>query len=236
MFKKSSSKEDGSWLSLSDLMTVLMVLFLIIAVIIAAESSRRLKDVQGVIQTFIDQENILCKNLKRKLNNNFRKSDLEVNCNPIRITFKNPEYKFPSGEYQLTESFKKALDKLFPIYLKTIKEWEMSDFVDEIRIEGHTDSVGKYIDNMVLSQKRSRSVLEYIINMNHVKETEERFLWTRNLLTANGLSFSRLLSNNGELLDPKFIGAEDKEKSRRVEIKLRTQAREILFFINSKNR
>ena len=112
----------------------------------------------------------------------------------------------------------------------------MSDFVDEIRIEGHTDSVGKYIDNMVLSQKRSRSVLEYIINMNHVKETEERFLWTRNLLTANGLSFSRLLSNNGELLDPKFIGTEDKEKSRRVEIKLRTQAREILFFINSKNR
>ena len=62
MFKKSSSKEDGSWLSLSDLMTVLMVLFLIIAVIIAAESSRRLKDVQGVIQTFIDQENNLCKN------------------------------------------------------------------------------------------------------------------------------------------------------------------------------
>ena len=51
----------------------------------------------------------------------------------------------------------------------------------------------------------------------------------RDTLTANGLSFSRRLNTNAEPYDYKDPDQlEDKKASRRIEIKLRTKARELI--------
>ena len=51
----------------------------------------------------------------------------------------------------------------------------------------------------------------------------------RDTLTANGLSFSRRLNTNAELYDYNDKNQkEDKRSSRRIEIKLRTKARELI--------
>ena len=51
----------------------------------------------------------------------------------------------------------------------------------------------------------------------------------RDTLTANGLSFSRRLNTNAQAYDYNDKNqVEDKKASRRIEIKLRTKARELI--------
>jgi len=88
-------------------------------------------------------------------------------------------------------------------------------------IEGHTSSdwIGAaspddaYLHNMELSQARTRSTLLYVLAQPQVRGDVD---WLRRLVTANGLSSSRLI------LDAS--GNEDAARSRRVEFKIRTDA------------
>lgn len=235
MFLNRRTDDESAWLSLSDMMTVLMVLFLVIAIFIAISATERLKDITNVLSQVVQEEKILCEKLQTRLYDNFNKRDLLIECNPIRIIFVNSNYKFASNSSELSPQFKFALAKFFPIYLETVKNWQLVDLVDEIRIEGHTDSDGGYLYNMELSQDRSRSVLDFVINLDQVQSQRVNYLWTRKLLTANGLSFSRLLNSRGNEIVDEREEFEDKEKSRRVEIKLRTKAREILFHLNGES-
>ena len=229
MFHRSKNSEDSGWLSLSDMMTVLMVLFLIISVTIAVTSTTRLAKMRSVLSYVEKQEEILCQQFADNLREEFAERDLQIECNPIRVIFTNPNYEFEKNSYELTAEFKSALKIFFPIYLKTVDRWELRDIVDEIRIEGHTDSDGEYIYNMALSQNRARNVLDFAIKLPELRKSKAYFEWSRSLLTANGLSFSRRLNQNGEIMRFPFKGNENKDRSRRVEVKLRTSTKEVLM-------
>ncbi len=231
MFQSRRKNEDAGWLSLSDMMTVLMVLFLIISVTIAVTSTTRLQKMRGVLSYVAKQEEILCEELEENLSAEFQASDLEIECNPIRIIFTNPNYEFAKNSYELTPQFENALKIFFPIYLATVDQWEMRELVDEIRIEGHTDSDGQYIYNMQLSQNRARNVLNFAIGLPEIKRTDQYFYWTRSLLTANGLSYSRRLDQTGRVMKFPYTGEENKDRSRRVEVKLRTSTKEVLMYL-----
>lgn len=245
MFDKKNKSEETTWLSLSDMMTVLMVLFLILAIYIAVSANKKLNDVTQVINSFIDSENKLCQKLKDELYVEFNPNDLTVTCEPIRITFINEKYKFDHNSHLLTKDFQQTLTKFFPIYLSVIDQWnfidasgekvDLSTLIDEVRIEGHTDSAGstkfddndKYLFNMTLSQKRSKAVLNHVFL--RIPRLKGKNQWMRDKLTANGLSYSRRLNTNNEPLDYSDpTQTEDKKASRRIEIKLRTKAREII--------
>lgn len=75
--------------------------------------------------------------------------------------------------------------------------------LDQIIIEGHTDSDGDYLYNLALSQNRAFAVMDFINSWNK----DERL---KNYLIASGKSFM-----NPVLRD----GVEDKDASRRIEIK-----------------
>jgi outer membrane protein OmpA-like peptidoglycan-associated protein len=244
MFKKETKSEETTWLSLSDMMTVLMVLFMILAIFIALNATKTLSKVIGVVDLFIESENKLCEELKDELFTRFNKNDLKISCEPIRITFINEKYKFGHDKHELNEDFKGTLRKFFPIYLDIINDWklvniqgetiDLAPMIDEVRIEGHTDSAGapgtsinsKYIYNMGLSQRRSKEVLNFVFNLESLKN---RSKWMRDTMTANGLSFSRRLNTNEEIFDDNDKNQiEDKKASRRIEIKLRTKARELI--------
>ena len=243
MFKKNEKSEETTWLSLSDMMTVLMVLFMILAIFIALNATKTLSKVIGVVDSFIENENKLCQKLKEELYIKFSKADLKISCEPIRITFINEKYKFEHDKHDLNPDFQRTLRKFFPIYLEIIKNWnyvnlegktiDLSSMIDEVRIEGHTDSAGaqssvnsKYMYNMGLSQRRSREVLNFVFKLETLRSNNQ---WMRDTLTANGLSFSRRLNTNAEPYDYKDPDQlEDKKASRRIEIKLRTKARELI--------
>jgi len=61
---------------------------------------------------------------------------------------------------------------------------------------------------MALSQLRTRSVLEYCLQLPSVSVHKE---WLRQILSANGLSSGRVITNNG---------LENPESSRRVEFRV----------------
>jgi outer membrane protein OmpA-like peptidoglycan-associated protein len=244
MFKKETKSEETTWLSLSDMMTVLMVLFMILAIFIALNATKTLSKVIGVVDMFIENENKLCEELKDELFTKFNRNDLKISCEPIRITFINEKYKFEHDSHELNQEFKATLRRFFPIYLDIINDWkfvnlqgeiiDLTPMIDEVRIEGHTDSAGapgtsvnsKYIYNMGLSQRRSKEVLNFVFNL---KSLKDRSKWMRDTMTANGLSFSRRLNTKEELFDnSEKDQIEDKKASRRIEIKLRTKARELI--------
>ena len=137
--------------------------------------------------------------------------------------FKSPEVLFPSGESKLTVKFQKILSNFVPRYVGVLKEF--SDFVEEVRVEGHTSSeytneataLGKYIANMNLSQNRTRSVTEF--SLLSIKGNDRQ--WLQKNLTANGLSSSKLIYNSA--------GEEDRKNSRRVEFTVRTAIRKTLI-------
>ena len=61
---------------------------------------------------------------------------------------------FATGESQLTDEGRSRIDAFLPVYLDVLFSDEYRGYISEIIIEGHTDSVGSYISNLLLSQQR----------------------------------------------------------------------------------
>lgn len=115
---------------------------------------------------------------------------------------------FGSGEDTLKPEAKVALKKAFEEYIGTlVNDPGIRPHLDKIIIEGHTDSVGSYIYNLNLSQKRALAVMEYLLTLDFTKKHN-----IRPLMTASGRAYIDLIKVNG---------VEDKDASRRIEIKFR---------------
>lgn len=137
----------------------------------------------------------------------------------LTIRFRNPEVLFESGKADIRPRFAAILRDFFPRYMKIIRSKQHRDDIREIRIEGHTSSVWKgahdqndaYFRNMDLSQKRTREILRFVLQLPESREYAE---WAKAHITANGLSSSQVI------LDAS--GKEDYRRSRRVEFRLMT--------------
>ena len=139
----------------------------------------------------------------------------------LTIRFSEPDILFAEGSSELKPAFKDILDVFFPRYVRILTSPRYRGAISEIRIEGHTSSGwtgaaspdDAYLHNMELSQARTRSTLLYVLMLPQVRGDVD---WLRRLVTANGLSSSRLI------LDAS--GNEDAARSRRIEFKIRTDA------------
>lgn len=114
------------------------------------------------------------------------------------------EVLFDKDSYVLKNEAKTSLRKILSEYFDAILEDpKIFSNIENIIIEGHTDSDGSYIYNLDLSQKRAYEVMNFIYTFYKSDKLQK-------LLMASGRSFS----------DPVFVnGVEDKDKSRRIEIK-----------------
>ena len=198
---------EDYWIALSDIMTALMLLFLLISVVYMIKVEDSVKIPQIFKQT--------TQGLDEKLRNEFDKD--------LTIRFSQPDILFAVGSATLNEKFKAILDDFFPRYLKILMDDEFRDNIEEIRIEGHTSSFwGKvggdesYLKNMTLSQERTRAVLEYIISSSNDEQKE----WLKKYFRAIGFSSAKLLDSNSQPITNK--ADEDPAKSQRVEFRVRT--------------
>lgn len=145
----------------------------------------------------------------------------------LRIRFKGPNVQFALGDSAIPPKFKADLAEFFPRYILVLSSDKLWDKIEEIRIEGHTSSEWKkgtppmqaYLNNMRLSQDRTREVLKYVLSLDNL--SPENRDWARPLMTANGLSSSKL--------EKDAEGNENKTASRRVEFQVRSKAhREVI--------
>lgn len=225
------------WLSVSDLMTGLMVIFLFVAISYIS----KVQENQSVLVEYVETKT----KLHDKLVNEFAGDTLKWKMaigKDLTMKFKEPTVLFAVGAYQLTPHFQDILDKFLPRYFNILLNDSLSNKIREIRIEGHTDDTpipsyhsDPYIANTILSQQRALSVLQYIRNMPAYKQySKEQQQILEYWLTSNGLSYGKALDSDGNYtyISKKPI---DKDLSRRVEFRIVTTGDEILENFVNKN-
>ena len=234
MDRFSSKNTDSEWLPISDLMSVLMMVFLIISVSYMLQVEKAENERKKITEDYINTQEELYKDLKKEFNNDLKSWNAQIDRTKLSIRFLVPDdYKvnspkifFNPGSSVLTNYGEKILNDFFPRFRKIIYRYKNS--VEELRIEGHTSSdwIGlnenrAYYNNMKLSQDRTRNVLEFTLES--VQDADEK-AWFREYLSSNGLSSSKVIKDS--------LGIEDYIASRRVEFRIKTRAEESLRKIN----
>lgn len=234
----SDIQEEDQWISISDMMSGLMVIFLFISISYMINIIKEKDAIQQIALTYNKTQKQLVDKLDSEFKDDFEKWGAKINRKKISIIFINsnnskfnsPKVRFKKGKSQIEDDFKKTLNEFFPRFIKILLDSNYKKEILEIRIEGHTSSEWRknlseqiiYIKNMELSQDRTREVLKYVLSINDslVINNNE---WLRDKVTANGLSYSKVITNED--------GKEDKIKSRRVEFRVKTKAEEKIFKI-----
>lgn len=219
VFGSSKSDDDGDWLSVSDLMAGLMVIFLFIAIIYIRPLAEKTEAVTEIVVAWQESEEALYLAMEDEFKEDLPKWNAEIDPETLAVRFKSPEILFKRGSATIETKFELILADFFPRYVSVLAEFQNG--IEEIRIEGHTSSDWSgvsleeaYFRNMELSQARTREVLRYLFLLPAISEQKP---WLRPLVTANGLSSSQ------PILDSE--GAEAPFLSRRVEFRVRTKVR-----------
>ncbi|KJS34413.1 MAG: hypothetical protein VR70_17755 [Rhodospirillaceae bacterium BRH_c57] len=212
--------DDDHWITVSDLMSGLMVIFLFIAITYIRPLLNERDTVRSIAVTFQQNEVALVDALRDEFQNDLDRWNAELDPETLVVRFKAPEVLFAPARAELRPQFKAILDDFFPRYLAVLDRFR--DNIEEVRIEGHTSSdwgdlpyQEAYFRNMSLSQERTRTVLEYGLGLPGAVPYRD---WTIGHITANGLSSSRLVRD--------AQGRELSEGSRRVEFRVRTNAKQ----------
>jgi outer membrane protein OmpA-like peptidoglycan-associated protein len=208
---KKSSEEH--WIPLSDLMTGLMMIFMLVSVITIAQVQAGSRQMRAVAQGYGQTRQALYEDLRREFAPDLARWRARLDPD-LTIRFEQPDVLFATGRADLKPNFKAILADFFPRYVRIISSPQYRANVQEIRIEGHTSSIWSaglseddaYFRNMELSQSRTRSTLQYVLLLPEVAG-EKR--WLTRHLTANGLSSSQTLKNAD--------GSENIEASQRAE-------------------
>lgn len=217
------------WMSVSDLMTGLMVLFLFIAIAYII----RVQENQTVLRDFVETKTNLHDKLIKEFGDEINNKIVSIDGD-LTMRFNNARVKFASGKYELTPEFTSILDDVIPRYFDVMLNSSFQDDISEIRIEGHTDDVtatnysnDPYLSNVALSQRRTLEVMTYIWYNIVPKYKEEDRKQLQYWLTANGMSFSRSLDSDGSMTY--FSGKDiNREMSRRVEFRIVTRSDKLL--------
>lgn len=215
---KRASEEH--WIPLSDLMTGLMMIFMLISVISMQQIEAKRNAIRQVAQQYTSSRQDLYQELHTAFAPDLTRWHARLDSD-LTVRFDEPNVLFDTGQAVLKDNFKTILSEFFPRYVAIISAPKFRDTVKEIRIEGHTSSTwggaanadDAYFRNMELSQSRTRSTLEYVLLLPEVAPEKA---WLTQKLTANGLSSSQTLKNAD--------GSEDVEGSQRVEFRVRTDA------------
>lgn len=227
----------NEWISISDMMAGVMMIFLLVAVgymVVISKTQKELalqnaellalnRQMSDVAKTHQNLQTELYKDLIAEFSKDLRKWNAEIDeGNTVR--FREPDILFDQGEKEVKSRFKEILDDFFPRYIKILNRPQYKEDIEEIRIEGHTSKEWKnaksledrYLGNAELSQARALEVLKYCFNNQEIAKEKE---WLISVLRANGLSFAKPL--------------ESAELSRRVEFKVLTKSNQkILKILN----
>lgn len=227
------------WMSVSDLMTGLMIIFLFVAVAYMSQVKKN----ENILVDYVETKTKLHDKLVSEFAQDTSRWQMAIGRD-LSMKFNNPMVLFEQGKADITPVFATILNDFLPRYFDILLHDTFRNRILEIRIEGHTDTLpypsldpDPYIANVKLSQQRACNVVRYFRAMpcfqNYTKE-EQRLLeyW----FTANGLSYGHSLDSKGRLT----INSREPINnylSRRVEFRIVTSGDEVLEnFVKKKDR
>lgn len=234
-----STKKDNYWIPLADLMTVLMVIFLFMAISYMVVIKKKQDNQNRIFEEYEKAKISLFNELSNTFKGDSARWHLKLDKD-LSIKFTDPEVLFDDGSSVIKVQFQVILSQFLPKYLDVVLQDKYKDRIAEIRIEGHTNSKGlnrsqvcdykndPYMDNMELSQTRARNVLSELRKQDcFTKLKDDKKDRLQYWLTANGLSFGRTVDATNKL---SFFSGNpvDNDKSRRVEFRIVTTSDEII--------
>jgi len=217
---KSDQHDADHWMSTSDLMAGLMMVFLFISIAFMRYVMIEQERIKEVAVAYQDTQVAIYDALVEEFEDDLAQWRARVDQESLSFEFQSPEVLFAVGSIELRDQFREILSDFFPRYLEVLRKFRGS--IDEVRIEGHTssdwdgvtDETNAYFMNMNLSQGRTRSVLQFVYSI--LDELSPDREWVRTQVAAVGFSSSRLITDD--------LGVEDREQSRRVSFRVITNA------------
>lgn len=223
MSKKIIEIEDNNQFSLStgDLMAALLLIFVLLLIGTMLKLQEEFDSKSDIAERYKELQLELYNDLYEEFEDDLEVWDAEIDST-LTIRFKEPDILFDAGSSNLKSSFAEILNDFFPRYINVLQNDKYIEHIEEIRIEGHTSIEGRngmdeqeaYFYNMKLSQDRTRSVLQYCLNL----LDGNTVAWTRDRATANGLSSVKPIAQNQS--------ESGRKQNRRVEFRIKTDAEE----------
>ena len=212
------NEDEGQWVSISDLMSGLMVIFLFVSVLLLMKEQNKNKKIKNIVK-----ENI---NISKKINNalddefgdDFKRFGAERLLDGT-IRFYHPKIMFLKGSYKVRERFKRILRNFCPRYVKLLSSKKFKEHIYEIKIVGHSSSEWSLFSsvkersqkNTLLSGNRAVKVRSYC----HQSLSSKFKRWFSSKFTITGASYVHTIKN--------YYDIEDKVLSRRVEFQIQTK-------------
>lgn len=151
--------ETGTWLSIGDLMSGLVMLFallLVVSLLLLNEAAEKAKQSRVVIIQALEET--------------LKAAGINANVDPVSGDISIMDsVLFDSGSSELKPDGIQFLETFVPIYSKAIfSQKEVAEQVQYVVVEGHTSSAGGWDYNMNLSLQRANTVSREIGRMNFV--------------------------------------------------------------------
>ncbi|WP_081848207.1 OmpA family protein [Microbulbifer sp. HZ11] len=210
---------DASWISVSDLMAGLMMVFLCIAVAMMRSVMIEREKIRTIAMSYKENQLAIYESLQSEFAPDLARWGATIDRDTLTVAFNNSDAMFDTGEAALSDSYQVVFEEFFPRYMNVLAPYKAS--VEAVRIEGHTstgwgqtsDRNASYFNNLRLSQDRARSVLRYVYTLD---EVTTHHAWMMQNVAAVGYSSSRPIYNAD--------GSENIEQSKRVAFRVITNS------------
>ncbi|WP_010530170.1 OmpA family protein [Lentibacillus jeotgali] len=212
---KNEQEESHFWPSFTDLLTIILLCFILIFIAMMIIKSLQIEEMKRTIDQLMGVRSELVNDLQDEFSDSAM--GIEVDEETGAIIF-NTEILFEYNKSELKPESFQFLDEFVPKYLDILLQNGYEDYIAEIIIEGHTDRDGGYLYNLELSQERAHSVAAYILSDDFPYKNIQQHL--KEKLTVNGRSYTDFRTDDA--------GNYSADASRRVEFKFRLKDEEIL--------
>jgi outer membrane protein OmpA-like peptidoglycan-associated protein len=211
-----AAEHEGSGLasSLTDLMTSLAVIFILL--LVAMLNNQR--------QQAAGTKSLVLSRLEAALEK-FKEQGVEVKSDPtdplvLLVIVPEDLLKFERGKSDIPATGYEFLGTFVPKFVSTACSTEIRQGISSIVVEGHASSEGKESDNLSLSQRRSMAVIQQslgVLDSSDRPDAPEDHKCFLSLISATGRGSAEPVYVNGE---------EDRPHSRRVVFKIRIKSLE----------
>lgn len=203
---KRGGKHEGEspfWISFSDLMSALMVLFLVVMAVTLVSVTQ---SIDAATRATIERTAAISK-LMAMIAKDAQKAGVGVDQQNFRIDL-GKQVRFESGSFTINVPAGQFLRSYVPLLLRAKDTPEGQRWLRSVVVEGFTDEDGTYLYNLQLSLDRSRSVVCSLFQSTSSGDalTPEQLRKVQELFLVGGYSFNSI--------------KKDKAESRRVEFKV----------------
>lgn len=206
--RRKKSAIPNYWMSFSDLMSALLMVFVLLLVIVILDYREDLVEKEQQIEEIANVKSEIIAALMQEFEHS--KMDLEIDPHTGAIQLATNILYAPNSA-EITLEGERMLARFIPKYLDILLQDKYRDEISSIIVEGHADNTGDYLSNLGLSQERAFSVLKVIYGSRFPNFEQKEY--SKQVVTANGRSDVVPIYNEA--------GEYDANASRRVEFLFR---------------